>query len=158
MSGVCFYVCNDTLNSAPPPMSRFECRCQQSSLNECTLCSFVCFGPRSCLRCGIIWSNNSFSILIRVCVRMCVRGASVFLCMSVYVNGGCCRLRPSWTGATLLGSASFTLAPCPAFSFWSWQRTGRLVSLSTDTSLASSWAWHSHNLQPEETLLHKGHS
>lgn len=48
MSVVCFYACNDTLNSvveSPPSFSTLRPipgkQCQQNRLNECTLC-FLC--------------------------------------------------------------------------------------------------------------------
>lgn len=81
MSVVCFYACNDTLNSVVdstpfPPYVPF----QGSSASKIVWMSarfvfLVCFGPRSGLRCGgILWSDNSFHVPSSrcVCTRVCL--------------------------------------------------------------------------------------
>ncbi len=88
MLGVSFYVCNDTLqlntlNSVFPPILFQKRMPVELSKWVCAL-FLLCFGPRSRLRCGIIWSNNSLNILIRFpCVCVC-------LCVCIWVqNSGC---------------------------------------------------------------------
>lgn len=84
MSVVCFYACNDTLNSvvdSPPPSPPYV-PFQGSSASKIVWMSarfvfFVCFGPRSGLRCGgILWSDNSFHVPSLRCAR-----ARVFVCV-----------------------------------------------------------------------------
>lgn len=85
MSVVCFYACNDTLNSVvvslhphPPPPSPRCVPFQGSSASKIIWMSarfvfLVCFGPRSGLRCGgILWSDNSFHVPTLRCVWACV--------------------------------------------------------------------------------------
>jgi len=143
MLGVSFYVCNDTLNSVfPPSCSRSVC--QWSCLNECVLCSFVCFRPRSRLRCGIIWSNNSLNILIRLCVCVCVcMGAKQWLS----VASGPAGVRP-YLGTTSL--LCWHIAPPPH----AWAYTP--LALTTNGSLAITLGWHCDVFQLKEIQLHKG--
>lgn len=114
MLGVSFYVCNDTLNSVFPPIL-FQKRVPVELSKWVCALFLLCFGPRSCLRCGIIWSNNSLNILIRL--RVCLRvymGAKQWLS----VASGPAGVRP------YLGTVSTVLAHCPASSCLSWHPIG----------------------------------
>lgn len=152
MSVVCFYACNDTLNSVvdpPPPHSPPSppyVPFQGSSASKIVWMSahvvfFVCFGPRSGLRCGgILWSDNSFHVPSLRCVWACVCVCFFFFLLSwqgseckqwQWVAGFFCSLTPSWRRAILPSEGAPSLpglACCSASGNSSWLRLDALVS------------------------------
>ncbi|MEQ2164159.1 hypothetical protein GOODEAATRI_003720 [Goodea atripinnis] len=149
MSVVCFYACNDTLNSVvdsptPPPPSSVFIPFQRSSASKIVRISarfvfFVYFRPRFGLRCGgILQSHNSFHVAkfkgvrgrVCLCAFHCCHSLGTALRVQTTAMG--CR-DPRWPLAQLEESHLFFFCP-------EWERpvvaSGKCSVLRHDAALS----------------------